>query len=190
MMKQLLDNYIVIAMDYNIEDVSYVQAYTSAEAATYAPLHLIGEQGRVLVFPIDKDTPVNFRLTPQTVPTANIYMKSELHADEGYSFITDTRLMYDFLQMTYAQFINEHNVTPQTYAMTMREFIDDKAGTLADLMRVAENMYIEELNERDTYKYLPFTSKDLKNTVVTYANVRISLQEYEEFCELCNSMGC
>ena len=189
-MQQLLENYIVIAMDYNIEDVSYVQAYTSAEAATYAPLHLIGEQGRVLVFPIDKDTPVNFRLTTQTVPSANIYMKSELFADEGYSFITDTRLMYDFLQMTYAQFIQKHNVTPQTYAMTMREFIDDKAGTLADLMRVAENMYIEELNDRDTYKDLPFASKDLKNAVVTYANVRISLQEYEEFCELCNSMGC
>ena len=187
----LLENYIVVVQDYNIDDVSYVQASNPREAASYADLNQTSSMGRVFVFPIDKDTPVNFRLDSQSVPSNNVFYKDELITIEEAEFTGDTVLMYDFLSMTREQFLKEHPlVHHEEYECTMREFINNRPSILAQLMRDAENMYIEELNERDTYKDLPFTSKDLKNTVVTFANIRISLQEYEEFCELCNSMGC
>lgn len=60
-------------------------------------------------------------------------------------------------------------------------------SNLADLMRRAENVYIENLNGRETG--FAVTGEQLKEVVNNCAYYFLTSAEYEEFIEICNSMG-
>lgn len=59
---------------------------------------------------------------------------------------------------------------------------------LADLMRTAENLLLEENNDRPTNCQI--TGEQLKILVANYALNNLTTSEYKDFEDICNSMGC
>lgn len=112
------------------------------------------------------------------------------------TFLTDVDKAYDFLQLTKSEFLESYSyLTEEEYDQANAEFLSDKTGNLAELMRDAENMLIEEntyFDNEDTnpYKYANITGEQLKDRVYEYAVAHLSKEEMEEFQETCEDMGC
>jgi hypothetical protein len=112
------------------------------------------------------------------------------------TFLTDVDKAYDFLELSKVEFLESYSyLTEQEYDETNAEFLSDKTGNLAELMRDAENMLIEENTYFDNentnpYKYANVTGEQLKSRVYEYAQSHLSKEEMQEFQEICEDMGC
>ena len=112
------------------------------------------------------------------------------------TFLTDVDKAYDFLELSKVEFLESYSyLTEQEYDETNAEFLSDKTGNLAELMRDAENMLIEENTYFDNentnpYKYANITGEQLKSRVYEYAQAHLSKEEMQEFQEICEDMGC
>ena len=104
-------------------------------------------------------------------------------------FINDIEKMSDFLIMGAEYFLNSYNyLTQQEYSETRDYFHKNKIEVLSDMYRQAENMYIEELNDRPTY--LSVSSETIKNKIIYYVEQYCTIPEQTEFYEVIDSMGC
>ena len=112
------------------------------------------------------------------------------------TFLTDVDKAYDFLELSKVEFLESYSyLAEQEYDETNAEFLSDKTGNLAELMRDAENMLIEENTYFDNentnpYKYANITGEQLKSRVYEYAQAHLSKEEMQEFQEICEDMGC
>ena len=112
------------------------------------------------------------------------------------TFLTDIDKAYDFLELSKEEFLQSYSyLTEQEYDETNEEFTSDITGSLAELMRDAENMLIEENTyfdneETNPYKYATVTGEQLKDRVYEYVTAHLSKEEMQEFEEICNGMGC
>ena len=82
---------------------------------------------------------------------------------------------------------DERGILKPEYALTSAEFFADTIDSLAELSRQAENMYLEELNGRDTGWHV--TSDELKTSIMWFVQNYLDMDEQEEYEDLCNSMG-
>lgn len=104
------------------------------------------------------------------------------------TFLDDTEKMVDFLQLPKEEFLKSYSyLTEQEYEETAEYFNSNRAETLACMMRIAENMYIEELNDRNTG--MSVSSEQVKGAVNTYATETLSQKEVDEFIEICESLA-
>lgn len=112
------------------------------------------------------------------------------------TFLTDVDKAYDFLELSKDEFLLSYSyLTGQEYEETYRTFVSDLTGNLAELMRDAENMLIEEntyFDNEDTnpYKYATVTGEQLKDRVYEYVTSHLSEEEQNEFREICEDMAC
>lgn len=112
------------------------------------------------------------------------------------TFISDIEKMYDFLELSKEEFLQSYSyLTEKEYDLTYQEFISDKTGNLADFMRTAENMLIEENTYFDNentnpYKGISVTGEQFKDRIYQYAISHLNEYEYKEFEEFCLNMGC
>lgn len=112
------------------------------------------------------------------------------------TFLTDVDKAYDFLELSKEEFLQSYSyLTEEEYEEANKEFTSDVTGSLAELMRDAENMLIEEntyFDNEDTnpYKYANITGEQLKDRVYSYATSHLSEEEMQEFQETCEDMGC
>lgn len=112
------------------------------------------------------------------------------------TFLTDVDKAYDFLELSKVEFLESYSyLTGQEYEEACREFVSDIPYNLAELMRDAENMLIEENTYVDNehtnpYKYASITGEQLKDRVYSYAQSHLSKEEMEEFQNACEDMAC
>ena len=112
------------------------------------------------------------------------------------TFLTDVDKAYDFLKLSKEEFLESYSyLTEEEYKIAYEEFASDVPYSLAELMRDAENMLIEEntyFDNEDTnpYKYANVTGEQLKDRVYSYAHSHLSKEEMEEFQSACENMGC
>ena len=110
------------------------------------------------------------------------------------TFLTDVDKAYDFLELSKEEFLESYSyLTGEEYEVAYREFVSDIPYSLAELMRDAENMLIEEntyFDNRNPYSYANITGEQLKDRVYEYAQAHLSKEEMQEFQEICADMGC
>ncbi len=105
------------------------------------------------------------------------------------SFIDDVDKMADFLELSKEEFLQSYSyLTEFEYDETRNQFNNSKAEILADLMRTAENLLLEESNDRPTD--CEVTGEQLKVIVANYALNNLTTSEYKDFEDICESMGC
>lgn len=121
----------------------------------------------------------------------------ELDEDECVeTFEDDLEKMVDLLEAimsednasAYDEFLRTYSYITENELNDTVELID--VNVLANLYRLAENYYIEELNDRPTG--LAITSDTAKSTIVKYVydSGLVSKAEQKEFEELCEAMAC
>ena len=105
-------------------------------------------------------------------------------------FIDDIEKMSNLLQA-----IIENNVNNflNSYPDLTKEEVDNtikeiNAESLAELLRQAENYYIDELNGRETG--LSITSEQAKTSITDYVYSKLSKEEQKEFEDDCYNMAC
>lgn len=104
-------------------------------------------------------------------------------------FIDDIEKMSDFLIETEDNFLQQYSyLTQKEYNETKKYFQDNKVDVLSDMYRQAENLYIEELNGRETNTTVQ--SENLKCRIIYYIEQYCTIKDREEFYELIDSMGC
>lgn len=113
------------------------------------------------------------------------------------TFETDIEKVTDLLQFIidnsyniekgYQEFLASYSYL--TYEEVRGTFIKLDSEILADIMREAENMYIEEMNGRSTG--LAVTSEQVKTTVTNYVynSNFFSKDDIEDFEDICNGMA-
>ena len=106
------------------------------------------------------------------------------------TFIDDIEKMPNLLQA-----ITENNVSGflNLYSYLTIEDVNDtikeiNAESLADLLRQAENYYIDELNGRETG--LSITSEQAKTSIVDYVYNKLTKEEQKNFENDCYNMAC
>ena len=106
------------------------------------------------------------------------------------TFIDDIEKMSNLLQA-----IIENNVSDffNSYSDLTKEEVDNtikeiNAESLAELLRQAENYYIDELNGRETG--LSITSEQAKTSIIDYVYSKLSKEEQKEFENDCYNMAC
>ena len=103
--------------------------------------------------------------------------------------LTDLEKAGDFLILNKKDFLKSYSyVTEQEYDEALKELKEDITSNLAELMRRAENVHIENLNGRDTG--LAVTGEQLKEAINDYACQYLTEEELEEYEDICNSMAC
>lgn len=103
-------------------------------------------------------------------------------------FTDDIEKMVDFLELSKGEFLKSYSyITEEDYAETLEDFNYDRAENLAYMMRSAENMYIEEMNGRETG--VSVTSLQVKQAVSTYVVEHLQQEEIDEFYEICESLA-
>lgn len=105
------------------------------------------------------------------------------------SFTDDVDKMADFLELLKEEFLQSYSyLTEFEYDETRNQFNNSKAEILADLMRAAENLLLEESNGRPTG--CEITGEQLKVIVANYALNNLTTSEYKDFEDICESTGC
>ena len=108
---------------------------------------------------------------------------------DDLAFIDDVEKMIDFLSITKEEFLQQYSyLSEEEYDVTKDKFDKDKVEVLADLYRQAENIYLEEINDRSTG--LSITSDEMKTVLTAYVIDNLTQAEREELSDLCNDMGC
>ena len=103
--------------------------------------------------------------------------------------LADLEKAGDFLTLSKEEFLKSYSyLTEQEYEEAFKELKEDVASNLAELMREAENVHIENLNGRDTG--LAVTGAQLKEAINDYACQHLTEEELEEYEDICNSMAC
>lgn len=103
--------------------------------------------------------------------------------------LTDLEKAGDFLLLNKKDFLKSYSyVTEQKYNEALKELKEDITSNLAELMRRAENVHIENLNSRETG--LAITGGQLKEAINNYACQHLTEEELEEYEDICNSMAC
>ena len=106
------------------------------------------------------------------------------------TFINDIEKMSDLLQAIIENdirgFLNSYSyLTKEEVDNTIKEI---NAESLAELLRQAENYYIEELNDRKTG--LSITSEQAKTSIIDYVYSMLSKEEQKDFEDYCYNAGC
>ena len=105
---------------------------------------------------------------------------------EDLSFIDDTEKMIDFLSISRTEFLNSYEyLSEMEYDVTRNHFEEDRAEVLANLIREAENIHIEEMNGRSTSDV---SSEALKTAVTNYLP-NLNNKEKKDFEDYCVSMA-
>lgn len=104
-------------------------------------------------------------------------------------FLFDLELANNFLSLDEKSFKQLYpSINSAEYKKIKDDFQADIIRNLAELMREAENLYIEDLNAR---KYnLTFNSEQFKITINNYAEANLTKKQYEEYCNLCIEFAC
>lgn len=128
---------------------------------------------------------LNLEITKDEVDTQIIDLVNNWQDSQGHVFIHDLDKMYDFFRMSKDAFLESYSyLTKFDYYKTLDMITPE---VLADLMREAENLHIEDMNGR------PYTwnvnGEQLKTVISDYANTHLSVGGYADFIELCDSMG-
>ena len=112
------------------------------------------------------------------------------------SFLYDLDKVYDLLTLSKKEFLQSYlYVSEADYDYTLSEINpvndllpdnDEQIGNLADLCRRAENLYIEELNNRPTdWNVL---GSQLKEAIYDFVRANLTEAQQEIFNEYCNGM--
>lgn len=135
----------------------------------------------------DSELNINNFIDNLYVNDAPIMDKEELEAKK--IDIDDADKMADFLKLSKEEFLQSYSyLTEFEYDETRNQFNNSKAEILADLMRTAENLLLEESNDRPTG--CEVTGEQLKVIVANYALNNLATSEYKDFEDICGSMGC
>lgn len=106
-------------------------------------------------------------------------------------FLNDMDKMYDFLddKISREEFLESYSyLKGEDYDITLKKLNEDIAEVLAEIIREAENMLLEESNGRPTGWLV--TGSDLKYRVAEYVRNHLTEDEEAELYELCDSMAC
>ena len=106
--------------------------------------------------------------------------------DKMYDFLDDNISMNDFL-------ISYPYITKEDYLLTLDKFNNNIAEELANLLRDAENMLLEEntcMEGENPYAGFLVKGNDLKWRVADYVREHLTEEEQEEFYEIAESMAC
>lgn len=104
-------------------------------------------------------------------------------------FGDDYDIMNDFLQLSKEEFLKLYSyLSNYEYQIVYNSFITNQVEILADCMRQAENLLIEEMHDRPTN--CTVTAENLKRTISSYALKNLSQSDYQEFEDICQSMAC
>ena len=115
----------------------------------------------------------------------------------GGDFLSDLDKMYDLLTITKEEFLQSYSyMTEQEYDWTLAsikpitdevEGNEDQIDTLANLCRRAENLYIEELNDRPTgWNVL---GSQLKEAIHDFVKNNLSEEQQDLFNEYCTELA-
>ena len=115
----------------------------------------------------------------------------------GGDFLSDLDKMYDLLTITKEEFLQSYSyMTEQEYDWTLAsikpitdevEGNEDQIDTLANLCRRAENLYIEELNDRPTgWNVL---GSQLKEAIHDFVKNNLSEEHQDLFNEYCTELA-
>lgn len=117
----------------------------------------------------------------------------ELYTD----FLDDLDKVYDLLIISKEEFLNSYSyLTEKEYDLTLDKIKlhsrnadenDDQINTMANLCRRAENLYIEELNDRQTEWNV--LGSQLKDAIYTYVINNYSNKQQELFNDYCSAMA-
>ena len=112
-------------------------------------------------------------------------------------FLSDLDKMYDLLTITKEEFLQSYSyMTENEYDWTLAsikpitdevEGNEDQIETLANLCRRAENLYIEELNDRKTEWNV--LGSQLKEAIYNFARDNLSKEQIDLFNDYCEGMG-
>lgn len=113
------------------------------------------------------------------------------------SFLYDLDKMYDLLTLTKEEFLKSYlYVSEGDYDHTLSAILpkndllpdnDEQVGNLADLCRQAENLYIEELNDRPTEWNV--LGSQLKEAIYDFVKANYTEGQQELFNDYCYNMG-
>ena len=106
------------------------------------------------------------------------------------TFIDDIEKMSNLLQAitenNVSDFLNSYSdLTKEDVNNTIKEI---NAESLAELLRQAENYYIDELNGRETG--LSITSEQAKTSIIDFVYSKLSKKEQKDFEDDCYNMAC
>lgn len=115
------------------------------------------------------------------------------------TFEYDTEKLFDLLHLSKEDFLQSYTYIHEVdYEQTLNMFKvndhkteeenEEVIDNLACLLRGAENMYIEELNGRDTG--LNVTGSQFKEVLFDYVAKTLNSKQKELFEELCYDMAC
>ena len=122
------------------------------------------------------------------------------HKAETFSYDLDK--MYDLLELTREEFLESYlYISNEEYYYTAEGYFPDNENeaelgeynmtvisNLADLYRQAENLYIEDLNGRDTGFLV--TGGELKERIIDFVNKHLTPNQIKEFQDECDAMAC
>lgn len=129
-------------------------------------------------------------------------LKYERQKHEVDTFTSDLDKVADLLFLdNKEEFLQSYYYVPsEDYEATAKHFYPNKEAeelsdenlsivhNLANLMRQAENLYIEELNDRKTCWNI--LGSELKGIVADFVNKHFTEKQIAEFQELCEEMAC
>jgi hypothetical protein len=115
------------------------------------------------------------------------------------TFENDTEKLFDLLQLSKEDFLQSYSYIHEVdYEKTLSMFKvaehktqeenEETIENLAYMLRGAENMYIEELNERPTG--CSITGSQFKEAIYDYVDKTLNETQKELFYELCEAMAC
>lgn len=115
------------------------------------------------------------------------------------TFENDTEKLFDLLQLSKEDFLQSYSYIHEVdYEKTLNMFKvaehktqeenEETIENLAYMLRGAENMYIEELNERPTG--CSITGSQFKEAIYDYVDKTLNENQKELFYELCEAMAC
>ena len=127
----------------------------------------------------------------------DLYATYEVVSDETvHTFLDDVDKVYDFLELSKEEFLQSYSyLTEEEYNTALKVFESDRADHLANFMRTAENMLIEENSyddntETNPYRYCNVTGEQFKERIYDYVLEHLSAEERQDFEDYCYNMAC
>ena len=120
----------------------------------------------------------------------------ELNTPITENFLDDLDKMYDLLTISKEEFLQSYSyVNEESYNLTLADIIpvdetienETQLGNLANLCRRAENLYIEEINDRPTNWNV--LGSQLKEAIYDFVRNNFTKEQQEVFNEYCNDLA-
>lgn len=112
-------------------------------------------------------------------------------------FLDDIDKVYDLLTITKEEFLNSYSyIDEQSYDLTLTKILpindsskenEEQISNLADLTREAENLYLDEVNDRSTGWNV--TGSELKEAIFNFVKMNLSKEQIDVYNDYCDSMG-